>query len=149
MGGNAHDRCNRAREWASLRADGELSELERLLLRRHLGRCESCRSFAESLTATVTVLRTAPVERPSRSLAPETAARRPVRRFRRRVALGFALLAVAVGAGGLIGGLVGGSGSGPSPSQPAPDIALRPDTGSQVTPTPPNRPVVEPPGEPV
>lgn len=148
MAGQALDRCIRAREWASLRVDGELSELERLLLRRHLARCESCRTFAESLHTTALILRATPVQGPSRPLAPEPPPERPVRRYRRRLALAFALLAVAAGAGGLVGGLVGGEG-GPGPSPAPPDIALRPDSGSQVTPPAPTEPVVEPPGEPV
>ena len=38
--------CERARLWASLRSDGELSELESALLDAHLPRCGSCRAFA-------------------------------------------------------------------------------------------------------
>jgi predicted anti-sigma-YlaC factor YlaD len=48
--------CERAREWASLRADGELSELESVLLDVHLARCDACRAFAlgaERMAATL------------------------------------------------------------------------------------------------
>jgi predicted anti-sigma-YlaC factor YlaD len=38
--------CDRARQWASLKLDGELSELESALLDAHLARCEPCRGFA-------------------------------------------------------------------------------------------------------
>ena len=46
--------CERARQWASLRLDGELSELENALLDAHLGRCQACSGFvreAESIAA--------------------------------------------------------------------------------------------------
>jgi predicted anti-sigma-YlaC factor YlaD len=135
MAGEGTDRCARAREWASLRADGELSELERLLLRRHLSRCGSCRTFAERLTATTQLLRSAPVERPSRTLAPEV---RPVRRRKvgLRVALAGALVVVAAATGGVVGSIVGGGDGGPSPTQPNRDIALRPNTSTVPVPTP-------------
>jgi predicted anti-sigma-YlaC factor YlaD len=135
------DRCARAREWASLRADGELSELERLLLRRHLSRCDGCRTFAERLTTTTQLLRTAPVERPSRALVPEV---RPARRRKLgfRVALAGALVVVAAATGGVLGSIVGGDGGGSSPTQPRRDIALRPDTATVPVPPP-----TAPPGE--
>jgi predicted anti-sigma-YlaC factor YlaD len=135
MAGEGTDRCTRAREWASLRVDGELSELERLLLRRHLSRCESCRTFAEQLTATSQLLRTAPVERPSRALVPEV---RPVRRRKLglRVALAGALVVIAAATGGVVGSIVGGGDGGSSPTQPNRDIALRPDTSTVPIPPP-------------
>jgi predicted anti-sigma-YlaC factor YlaD len=57
-------RCDRAREYASLRLDGELSEFERALLDSHLERCPGCRAFAEDLVTMTDRLRTAPQERP-------------------------------------------------------------------------------------
>jgi anti-sigma factor RsiW len=138
--GTDRDRCRRAHEWVSLRVDGELSELERLLLRRHLGRCASCRAFAESLRATTQLLRSTPVEHPSRSVAVEG---RPVRarRPRYRIALAAGLVAVAAAVGGVVAGLVGSGGSvGPTPTQERPDIALRPDSGTLPTPVPADRP---------
>lgn len=135
MAGEGTDRCARAREWASLRADGELSELERLLLRRHVSRCEPCRTFAERLTATTQLLRAAPIERPSRALVSEV---RPVRRRRLglRVALAGALVVIAAATGGVVGSIVGGGDGGPSPTQPNRDIALRPDTSTVPVPPP-------------
>jgi hypothetical protein len=62
--------CERARAWASLRADGELSELESALLDAHLERCVSCRSFAVGSEAVAETLRAVPLERPSVPLAP-------------------------------------------------------------------------------
>ena len=41
--------CDRARGWAALAPDGELSELERKLLQAHLLRCEECRAFADDV----------------------------------------------------------------------------------------------------
>jgi anti-sigma factor RsiW len=141
MAGEGTDRCARAHEWASLRADGELSELERLLLRRHLSRCEPCRRFAEQLMMTTQVLRDTPVERPSRSVTPQVRPAR-TRRVRYRVAAAGALVAVAAATGGIVGSIVADGGSGTTPTGPSPDIALRPDTVTVPDPAP-----VEPPGE--
>ena len=68
-------RCDRAREYASLRLDGELSEFERALLDSHLERCPSCRVFAGDLVAVTDRLRSAPL------VAPELAITLPRRRF--------------------------------------------------------------------
>jgi predicted anti-sigma-YlaC factor YlaD len=57
--------CERAREWASLRADGELSELESALLDAHLCRCAPCRSFARGAEELTAALRAARLERPA------------------------------------------------------------------------------------
>jgi predicted anti-sigma-YlaC factor YlaD len=54
--------CERARECASLRLDGELSEFEQALLIAHLGRCEGCRSFAAELEGVTERIRTTPLE---------------------------------------------------------------------------------------
>ncbi len=99
--------CARAQEWASERLDGELSELERLLLRRHLARCVECRMFVQSIEGAAAAIRAAPEEEPSRPLAPAPATprRRPVRR-RRQLAVVFALVAVSAAIGGVVGGLV-------------------------------------------
>jgi ferric-dicitrate binding protein FerR (iron transport regulator) len=109
--------CPRAREWVSLRLDGELSELERLLLWRHLARCGECHAFAESVEAVTRAMRETPQERPSRSLEP---APRPLRaRSRRRLAFA-AVVVGAAAAGGVIGGLVGSGGDSPLPTAPGP-----------------------------
>src|SRR6476661_695871 len=70
--------CERAREWASLRADGELSELESALLDAHLCRCAPCRSFAGGAEELTAALRAARLERPA-SLALVLPHRRPAR----------------------------------------------------------------------
>jgi hypothetical protein len=54
--------CARARFWASLRLDGELSELEGALLDAHLGRCDDCRAVADAFGAASGLLRATPEE---------------------------------------------------------------------------------------
>jgi len=57
--------CERACRWASLRVDGELSELESALLDDHLGRCRSCRVFARGIEDVAAALAAARLERPA------------------------------------------------------------------------------------
>jgi Putative zinc-finger len=57
--------CERARAWASLRADGELSELESALLDAHLGRCVECGSFALTTETVAAALRSADLHEPA------------------------------------------------------------------------------------
>ncbi len=127
--------CARAREWVSLRADGELSELERLLLRRHLARCEDCRGFAETVGSVTEVLRTTPQERPSRTLEPE----QPRIRERRRLRLRVAAVAAALATAGAVAGVLIASESGgesPVPRPAGTTIVQLPET----PPTIPSRP---------
>jgi len=59
--------CDRARSWAALAPDGELSELERKLLGSHLDRCAQCSRFAMQAAAVAAELRAAslqPLSRP-------------------------------------------------------------------------------------
>jgi anti-sigma factor RsiW len=51
--------CERAREWASLRLDGELSELERALLDAHTRRCGACAQYVEEIGAITASIRSA------------------------------------------------------------------------------------------
>ena len=51
--------CARARFWASLRLDGELSELEGALLDAHLAQCAECGAFATGAEASTAALRAA------------------------------------------------------------------------------------------
>src|SRR4051812_7986348 len=117
--------CERAREWASLRLDGELSEFEQVWLSTHLERCAGCAAYAASVTAATGALRSAeplhltqPVSLPAR--------RRllPVR------ALTIAGAAAAVAAAVGLGTLMGAVGNGPHALQP--DVA-RASVGSQPT----------------
>ena len=54
--------CDRAREWASLRLDDELSALEEELLERHLGVCPECSGFEQRIRVATRALRSAPAE---------------------------------------------------------------------------------------
>ena len=54
--------CERARAWAALAPDGELSELERKLLGAHLARCGACASFSVEVAAVAAELRAAALE---------------------------------------------------------------------------------------
>jgi len=94
--------CERARFWASLRLDGELSELESALLDAHLARCVGCRQTAGGFDASTAALRSAPLER----LAPvEVDLPRSPRRLLATVAVA-AVLVLGVIAGGLVRGEV-------------------------------------------
>jgi anti-sigma factor RsiW len=108
--------CLRAREWSSLRADGELSELESELLERHLAGCSDCAGFEARLQAVATTLRAAPLEQPRGrvSLPPR---RRPAIPKQRVLAIAAVIMATGVGA------LVGSSIQRPAPSVPGPSLA--------------------------
>ena len=94
--------CERARFWASLRLDGELSELEGALLDAHLARCAGCRALADGFAASTTILRSAPLE----SVAPVAVdLPRSPRRLLATVAVA-AVLVLGVIAGGLVRGEV-------------------------------------------
>jgi len=141
-----HDRsCARSREWASLRLDGELSEIERLLLRRHLGRCDECRAFATDVERATGLMRAAPAEQPVR----RRSVRAPVvprPRIRYRIVVAAAILAAGAGIGSAVG--IGGNGTNPVTPPSSPDLALLPP-GDQVTPNPVPQLPLEPPGKPV
>lgn len=102
--------CTRAREWTSLRLDGELSPLEEELLDRHLETCEGCRVFEADLRWATDVLRLTPQERPSRRVTLPAPARTRVS-IRRLTAVA---AAASLAAGALVGALV------ERPSSPAP-----------------------------
>jgi anti-sigma factor RsiW len=92
--------CDRAREAASLRLDGELSEFEQALLGAHLGRCEPCNSFAAELDAVTTRLRTAPLERLEQPVV--LPARRRFSRRPAEIAAAAALMLTALGVTGAV-----------------------------------------------
>jgi predicted anti-sigma-YlaC factor YlaD len=108
-------RCERARQWSSLRLDGELSELEGALLEKHLETCGSCVSCAERLTTTALSLRTTPPEAPrirfeipKRTKVPFPASRR----------VAVAAIAAALGLGSLVGSMVHRPAASPVPEGP-------------------------------
>jgi len=123
--------CARARAWASLELDGELSEVEQVLLADHLDVCPACEAVRERLHAVTATLREAALERPVRAprLPP---ARRPSPR--RRIATLRLAVAVVLAAGaaglGVMTTLVGQEKSRAVPP-PEPEIALLP-TGDQL-----------------
>ncbi|HXV58772.1 MAG TPA: zf-HC2 domain-containing protein [Gaiellaceae bacterium] len=108
--------CERAREWASLRLDGELSLLEEELLERHLGACESCGAFEAGMRETTELLRAAPEELPSRPLRlPEpVAGASPL--LKRRTAV---VAAAALVAGALVGSFAERPGSTTPAEEPS------------------------------
>ena len=54
--------CDRAHAWVSRGLDGQLNELSRLALRRHLDRCADCAKYAADVDLFTSVLRDAPLE---------------------------------------------------------------------------------------
>jgi predicted anti-sigma-YlaC factor YlaD len=107
--------CVRAREAASRRLDGELTELECTRLDSHLRRCPACRELVGQIAVITTELRRAPLESATVTIfAP--------RRRRALPALRVPALAAAVLAAALIGGgsftlgreLSGGGGGSPT-----------------------------------
>jgi predicted anti-sigma-YlaC factor YlaD len=93
--------CDRARQWASLRLDGEISELEEALLDAHLARCARCSAFAEETSGVAAALRSVAPVRPE---APVVIA---IPRRRRAGLLGTAVACALALAAALAGSLVG------------------------------------------
>jgi predicted anti-sigma-YlaC factor YlaD len=105
-------RCERAREWISLGADGELSPFEQALLSSHLERCEECSAFQADIAGITHDLRAASLEPMSRPLELPSQRREPLRRLRLGAVTSAAAVAlVALGLGGTLGSraLSGGS----------------------------------------
>ena len=89
--------CERARGWASLAPDDELSELERKLLDSHLDRCPACASFALEVAAVAKALRTARPEPLPQPVAVTVWRRRPAYASIRSVGAAAAVALMAVG----------------------------------------------------
>lgn len=102
--------CETSREWVSLRLDGELSELEEAMLRRHVAGCADCRTFEEAAESFTTRLRSAPLE----TVPPVFEAGRQGTGRRRFVGVGAAAAALAASAAVF---LAPGLGSSPSSLQ--------------------------------
>lgn len=94
--------CERARFWASLRFDGELSELEGALLDAHLERCAACQAVVQGFGASTIALRSAPLEQP---VPVALALPRSPRRLVATIAVA-AVLVLGMIAGGLVRGQV-------------------------------------------
>jgi hypothetical protein len=109
--------CERARVWASLRVDGELSELEAALLGAHLRRCADCRTFARGVDAVSRRLRRARLEQPAPLALPV-----PRRRSALRT-LQFVAATAAVVAAGAAAALTGPSNPAPSAVKPVAMVA--------------------------
>ena len=116
--------CERARFWASLRLDGELSELEGALLDAHLARCAGCREVTDGFAASTAAVRSAPLER----LAPVAI---DVPRSPRRLLATIAVAAVLV-LGVIAGGLVRGQVSHGSPVPRAVAVVASFETPDQI-----------------
>src|SRR5437588_8385628 len=97
-------RCERAREWISLGADGELSPFEQALLASHVGRCDECGAFQADIAGITAELRAAPLERMSRPVDLPTRRRMPLRRIQLGAGASAAAIAlVALALGGTLG----------------------------------------------
>src|ERR1044071_9205309 len=101
--------CERAREWASLQLDSELSELERSMLRAHTRRCSACAEYVLEIGAiTEKLRRTELIPVPHQVVLP---ARRSFAWVNRALQAGVATAAVVGITAGLA--LPGGSGAAP------------------------------------
>ncbi len=134
--------CERARGWVSLALDGEISEFERALMATHVERCTECARFAAELRGFTAELRAAdeaplahPIELPARRRSLAQVA---------RVGAAAAVLALAVGLGGLLASSPAPtSGNAPAPSTPLiamstdPDELLRVSQRQALLPLPP------------
>lgn len=89
--------CERARGWAALAPDGELSELERKLLQSHLGHCPACARFAQQVAAVAAELRQAALEPLPRPVSVPVWRRRRVYARMRTVGAAAAVAVMAVG----------------------------------------------------
>jgi len=97
--------------WASLRLDGELSELEAAQLDGHLRACPECAAFAGSLDALADRLRGAELARPS---MPVFAPRRRRPALRLLASNAAVALVAAAGSAFAVGHVVGSQGGGPA-----------------------------------
>lgn len=88
--------CDRAREWASLRLDRELSELEAAMLDGHLARCAACTAVVAETEAITHAVRRSPLVPLAR---PIPTPRRHVAFRAARVTAAAAVMLVAAGLG--------------------------------------------------
>lgn len=128
--------CTRAREAASARLDGELSELELAQLDVHLARCLDCADYARLVAATTAQLRAADLIQPEEPIL--------VPRLRRRLRIVPAAAAAAVIAGVAASSFALGGALGSHKPQSRPSAtttqATLPQGGSSVAQVPLVRP---------
>jgi anti-sigma factor RsiW len=109
-----------------MRLDGELSELEKALLDRHLESCPACLAFDARLRSAATTIRLAPVESPPHPIAiPSQPRRRVPVPAGRRVAV--VAIAAALALGSLVGSQLHRPASGPSNDEPQVAVLSRAD----------------------
>jgi predicted anti-sigma-YlaC factor YlaD len=108
--------CERARLWASLAADAEITELEQAGLEAHLRDCFECRAHAERLRGVAALVRGLPLEEPGRPLLP---APRRHRYGRLQLVASAAAVAAALALGSLAGALSSRGGSSAAPQKAA------------------------------
>jgi anti-sigma factor RsiW len=107
--------CDRVRSQVSLALDGELSQLERVMVAAHLEGCPECRAYESQVTAFTRVLREAPLKRMENPVV----VRRPRRAVAARLQAGI-VAAVAVVALGITGRVALSS---DPPATPSPALA--------------------------
>lgn len=89
--------CERARAWAALAPDEELSELERKLLDSHVQRCATCAHFALQVAIVTAELRAAELQTLPRPISVPIWRRRPVYARFRAVGAAAAVAVMALG----------------------------------------------------
>jgi predicted anti-sigma-YlaC factor YlaD len=95
--------CDRVRAQVSLEVDGELSQLERRMLRAHLDRCEDCSTFSAEVQGFTREIRSAPLEPVGRPVAIPRLRRPSFARV--QVAAVAAVFVAAAGIAGQLGAL--------------------------------------------
>jgi predicted anti-sigma-YlaC factor YlaD len=90
--------CDRAAQLYSLELDGELSELERARLAKHLESCASCRAWSADVARFTSLIRAAPPVAPAATAAVLV----PRARSKRRAAAVLASVAAAAAAAAVI-----------------------------------------------
>lgn len=120
--------CERARDWASLRLDAEISEFEAALLDAHLARCAECRAFADEVVQITGALRSAELE-PLRVPVVLPRRRVPARTHAFRASAAAALVLAAAGAGSLFGALNSDGTARARATHVTPSAVVSPDDG--------------------
>jgi anti-sigma factor RsiW len=88
--------CERVRAQISLELDGQLSQLERVMLARHVERCADCRAYRADVTAATYALRHAPLEPVERSVSVRRPSRLTAARLQVAVAAMVALVTLGI-----------------------------------------------------